>query len=48
MQLIREKYAAAGKEAPSKADMRFGFGSAGQVFILNKRDGIIRQFVAGS
>jgi hypothetical protein len=45
LQLIREKNAAQGKEAAPRADMRMGMGTNGQLFILNKRDGIIRLLV---
>ena len=30
----------------SRADLRFGFNTGGDVFILNKRDGIIRRLVS--
>jgi glucose/arabinose dehydrogenase len=45
LQLIREKNAAQGKEAAPRADLRIGEGPRGQLFILNKRDGIIRLLV---
>jgi len=45
LQLIREKNAAQGKEAAPRADMRMGVGPGGQLFILNKRDGVIRLLV---
>jgi len=45
LQLIREKNAAQGKPAAARADMRMGVGPQGQLFILNKRDGVIRQLV---
>jgi glucose/sorbosone dehydrogenase len=45
LQLIREKNAAQGKEAAVRADMRMGVGPGGQLFILNKRDGVIRLLV---
>ena len=45
LQLIREKNAAQGKEAAPRADMRIGVGPNGQLFILNKRDGVIRLLV---
>lgn len=48
LQLIREKNAALGKEAAPRADLRMGVGPNGQLFILNKRDGIIRLLVPGS
>ena len=45
LQLIREKNAAAGKTAASRADLRLGIGPQGQLFVLNKRDGVIRMIV---
>ena len=45
LQLIREKNAAQGKPPAPRADLRFGRGSRGQIFILNKRDGVIRLLV---
>jgi glucose/arabinose dehydrogenase len=45
LQLIREKNAAQGKPAAPRADLRMGRGPRGQIFILNKRDGVIRVFV---
>jgi hypothetical protein len=42
LELIREKNAAQGRGAASRADLRFGTGPDGQVFLLNKRDGTIR------
>lgn len=45
LQLIREKNAAAGKPAAPRTDLRFGRGPRGQIFIMNKRDGVIRLFV---
>lgn len=45
LQLIREKNAAAGKTAASRADLRLGMGPQGQLFVLNKRDGVIRMIV---
>lgn len=46
LQVMREKSASKGKDAPARVDLRFGFGRQGQVFLLNKRDGVIRQLVA--
>jgi hypothetical protein len=43
LQLIQEKNAAQGKPASTRADLRFGEGPDGEIFILNKRDGVIRQ-----
>jgi glucose/arabinose dehydrogenase len=45
LQLIREKNAAQGKPAAPRADLRFGRGPGGQIFVMNKRDGIIRLLV---
>ena len=42
LELIREKNAAQGRSPAPRADMRFGTGPNGQVFLLNKRDGTIR------
>jgi len=46
LQLIKEKNAAQGKTPATRADLRFGAGPQGQVFVTNKRDGVIRLFVA--
>jgi hypothetical protein len=45
LQLIREKNTALGKPPASRADLRFGGGPDGEIFIVNKRDGIIRLMV---
>ena len=45
LQLMREKNAAQGKTPAPRADLRLGRGPRGQIFILNKGDGVIRQFV---
>lgn len=42
LQLIRERNAAQGKPAAPRADLRLAVGPQGQLFVLNKRDGIIR------
>ncbi len=42
LQLIREKNMAQGRMPATRADMRMGMGPNGQLFILNKRDGVIR------
>jgi glucose/arabinose dehydrogenase len=44
-QLIREKNAAQGKPPAPRASLRFGRGPRGQIFVMNKGDGIIRLFV---
>jgi hypothetical protein len=45
LQVIQEKNAEQGRSPASRADLRFGPGPDGQVFLLNKRDGIIRLLV---
>ncbi len=45
LQLIQEKNVSQGKQASTRADLRFGEGPNGEIFILNKRDGVIRQLV---
>jgi hypothetical protein len=45
LQLIRDKNAAQGKPAPTRADLRFGFGADGKIYVMNKRDGVIRLLV---
>ena len=45
LQIIKEKNAEQGKPPATRADLRFGLGPQGQIFILNKRDGIIRLLV---
>ena len=45
LQLIKEKNAAQGKTPATRADLRFGPGPNGQIFVLNKRDGTIRLIV---
>ena len=42
LQLIKDKNAAQGRMPATRADMRMGMGPNGQLFILNKRDGVIR------
>lgn len=34
-----------GKPPSTRADLRFGEGPNGEIFILNKRDGVIRRIV---
>lgn len=45
LQLIQEKNAEQGRSPASRADLRFGPGPDGQVFLLNKYDGTIRLLV---
>jgi len=47
LQVIKEKNAAQGKPPATRADLRFGEGPDGQIFLLNKRDGTIRLLVPG-
>ena len=47
LQVIREKNTAQGRTPATRADLRFGEGPDGQIFLLNKRDGVIRQLIAG-
>jgi hypothetical protein len=42
LQLIKEKNTKQGKAPAGRADLRFGQGPNGQIFVLNKRDGAIR------
>ncbi|MCC7044745.1 MAG: PQQ-dependent sugar dehydrogenase [Acidobacteria bacterium] len=43
LQIVRAKNESRGRPTGGRADLRFGFGAEGQVFILNKHDGVIRQ-----
>ena len=45
LQLIKEKNADQGKKAATRADLRFGTGPDGRVFLLNKGDGTVRLLV---
>lgn len=45
LQLIRDRNAAQGKPAAPRADLRLGIGPQQQLFVLNKRDGVIRLLV---
>jgi len=45
LQLIQEKNSQQGRSPATRADLRFGTGPDGQVFLLNKRDGTIRLLV---
>jgi len=42
LELIKAKNATQGRTPAARADLRFGTGPNGQVFLLNKRDGTIR------
>jgi glucose/arabinose dehydrogenase len=42
LQLIRDKNTQQGRMPATRADLRMGMGPNGQLFVLNKRDGVIR------
>jgi len=42
LQIIRETNAKQGKMPASRADLRFGQGPEGRIFLLNKADGVVR------
>lgn len=45
LQLIRNKNATQGRPAAPRADLRMGISASGALFVLNKRDGVVRQIV---
>ncbi len=45
LQLVKEKNTQQGKNPAVRVDLRMGLGPKGQLFMLNKRDGIIRLLV---
>lgn len=45
LDLIKASNARQGKQAATRADLRFGVGQDGQIFLLNKGDGIVRLLV---
>ncbi|MBI4503209.1 MAG: PQQ-dependent sugar dehydrogenase [Gemmatimonadetes bacterium] len=45
LQVIRETNAGQGRSPAGRADLRFGTGPDGRVFLLNKADGVIRELV---
>jgi hypothetical protein len=45
LELIRRKNTEQGKTPATRADLRFGSGRDGQVFLLNKADGVVRQLM---
>lgn len=45
LELIREKNAQQGRPPAARADLRFGTGADGQLFLLNKQDGVVRVLV---
>ncbi len=42
LQMIRETNVEQGRDPATRTDLRFGTGPEGEVFLLNKRDGVIR------
>ncbi len=46
--LVKARTAAQGKKPPTRADLRYGEGPDGRIFILNKWDGVIREIVNSS
>ena len=45
LQLIQAENARQGRGPASRADLRFGTGPQGRLFVLNKHDGVIREIV---
>ena len=45
LQLIQAKNTQQGRQPASRADLRFGTGPNGQIFLLNKRDGVVRLLI---
>ena len=45
LQIIRETNTKQGKMPATRADLRFGEGPNGQIFLLNKADGVVRVMV---
>jgi Glucose / Sorbosone dehydrogenase len=45
LDLVKARTAAQGKKPPTRADLRYGEGPDGRIFILNKWDGVIREIV---
>ena len=45
LQIIQEKNTTQGKTPATRADLRFGEGPDGQIFLLNKADGVVRVLV---
>jgi Glucose / Sorbosone dehydrogenase len=45
LDLVKAKTAELGKKPPTRADLRYGEGPDGRLFILNKWDGVIREIV---
>jgi glucose/arabinose dehydrogenase len=45
LDLVKAKAAEKGRKPPTRADLRYGEGPDGRIFILNKWDGVIREIV---
>jgi hypothetical protein len=45
LKMIQAKNAQQGKEAATRADMRLNSGPEGRLFVINKRDGMIREII---
>lgn len=45
LQLIQEKNQAQGKKPAPRADLRLGVSNDGRIFVMNKRDGVLREIV---
>ena len=45
LRLVQEKNAEQGRPEATRVDLRIGSGPDGQIFLLNKRDGVIRRLV---
>ena len=45
VELVQEKNGEQGRSPATRADLRFGGGPEGRIFLLNKRDGVIRLLV---
>jgi hypothetical protein len=43
LQLIQEKNQGQGKKPATRADLRLGMSQDGRIFVMNKRDGVIRE-----
>ncbi len=48
LELINQTRASRGLPATTRADLRFGFNTPGEVYILNKQDGIVRRLVSAN
>ena len=48
LKVIQEKNAKQGRTPTTRADLRFGAGPEGRVFLLNKHDGTVRLLVPGT